>query len=95
MATLDFVNQNGLYVATTTVNKDYALHLERGEPGLIQIKQRSTTDGNYALCNIPEEVKNSYWTTLDWVFSHGYYPMQLQFVSSVPITKAELNEVAE
>lgn len=95
MATLEFTNQNGLYIAAATVNNDYALHIERANPGQIQIRQRSTTDGNYALCNIPEEVKSSYWTTLDWVFSHGYYPMQLQFVSSVPISKAELNEVTE
>lgn len=83
------------YVAEATVNKDYALHLERGNPGTLSIKQRSTAEGDYGQCAIPEEVQSSYWTTLDWVFSHGFYPMHLKFVSSVPIKKAELNEVAE
>lgn len=95
MATLEFNKQGGSYIASITVNNDYALHLERAKPGTLSVKQRSTSEGNYGQCAIPEEVQSSYWTTLDWVFSHGYYPMNLQFISSVPITKAELNEVAE
>lgn len=92
---LTFNKVGDLYVAEATVSKDYALHLERTKPGTLSVKQRSTSEGNYGQCAIPEEVQSSYWTTLDWVFSHGYYPMHVQFVSSAPLTKAELNEVTE
>lgn len=95
MAIIKFTEQEGLYTATVVVNKDYALHIEREGIGTFAIKQRSTSEGNYGECIIPSAVQAGYWKTLDWVFSHGYYPMNVQFISSVPITKAELNEVTE
>ena len=93
---LTFNKVGDLYVAEATVSKDYALHVEKDDmSGYFSVKQRSTAEGNYGQCVIPSVVQAGYWKTLDWVFSHGYYPMHVQFISSVPITKAELNEVTE
>lgn len=93
---LTFNKVGDLYIAEATVSKDYALHVEKDDmSGYFSVKQRSTSEGNYGQCVIPSVVQGGFWKTLDWVFAHGFYPMSLQFVSSVPITKAELNEVTE
>lgn len=83
------------YVCEITVNGDYALHIEREKPGIFVMEQRSSSSGKYAKCHIPEQIKNSERLVLDYVFSHGYYPMNLRLISQVPVTKAELNEISE
>lgn len=97
MATLSFSEKNGVWVAQTTVNKDYALHIERESSvrGGFYMKQCSVSSGNYAECQLPDIIATTEWKTIDWTFAHGYYPMKLEFESKVPISKAEINEIAE
>lgn len=91
---LTFNKVGDLYIAEATVNKDYALHIEKSDiKGFFTMEQRSTADGKYASCEIPLSIQDGYWTTLDYVFSHGFYPMAVRFKSNVPITKAEINEI--
>lgn len=92
--TLEFSkNKDGNFVAQATVNGDYALHVERSKIGSFRIKQKSVSDGEYANCNIPKDIEHGQWVVLDQFFSHGYYPMNVEFISSSEVTKAELNEV--
>lgn len=90
---LQFNKQDEKWVAEATVNGDYSLHLEKMQDGLFYMQQRSTADGRYAGCSIPLGIGTGNWRALDYVFSHGYYPMNVRFVSMVQITKAELNEI--
>lgn len=90
---LEFTKKDGKWVANAVVNGDYALHIERAEPGVFNIKQLSASEGNYAPCKIPPDMQYGRWMILDEVFAHGYYPMKLEFVSFSEVTKAELNEV--
>lgn len=93
MAALEFTHKDGKWVANTTVNSDYALHVERSEEGLFLMNQRSVNDGNYANCEIPYIIQAGRWKVMDKVFVHGYYPMHLEIISYSEVTKAEINEV--
>ena len=95
MAALNFKQTGEFYVAEATVNRDYALHLERGEKGLLLMEQCSISSGEYAECDLPQSIRNGLWLNLDYFFSHGYYPMKIRFKSSKPIYKAEINEKKE
>lgn len=94
MATLDFTKQGDWYVAETTVNNDYSLHVEKEFEGFFYMEQKAAGE-QFANCDIPLPVMNGYWNVLDRVFGHGYYPMNVRFKSAVPVKFAELNEVSE
>lgn len=89
---LSFTQQDGKWVAEATVNNDYNLHIERSGGGYFNIYQSSVSGGSMVLCPIPAPVQSP-GTVLDWTFSHGYYPMNVRFVSDTKVTSGQLNEV--
>ena len=96
MAALNFTKQGEFYIAETTVNNDYALHIERRSEGFFYMEQNSSiADGKYAGCNLPTDVNNGFWVNGDYFFSHGYYPMKVRFKSLSEVVKAEINEKKE
>lgn len=92
MAALNFTKEGEFYIAETTVNNDYALHIERRSEGFFYMEQSSISDGEYAGCNLPTDVSNGFWVNGDYFFSHGYYPMKVRFKSLSEVKKAEINE---
>lgn len=95
MAKLEFTKQGDLYVAEVTVNNDYNVHIEREKGGFLYLEQRSTQEGRFASCGLPSGVSNGYWSTLDYTFAHGFYPMTVRFKSTSPITMAEIQEISK
>jgi hypothetical protein len=93
MATLNFIQEGEWYVAETTVNNDYSLHVEREKEGFFYMEQKAAGT-QFASCEIPMAVMNGFWTCQDRVFAHGYYPLTVRFKSKTPVTLAELNEIS-
>lgn len=95
MANLSFTQgDDGRYTATATANGKYALHVEREAPGLFAVRQSTKSGAAKMSCPLPAAVANGA-AVIDWVFDHGYYPVELEFVSSTAVTSAELNEASE
>lgn len=62
---LNFTLQGDRYVAEETVNADYALHLERKEGGGFYISQRSSDEGTFVPCILPNTLYNP-GQFIDW-----------------------------
>lgn len=95
MAKLEFTKQGDSYIAETIVNNDYNIHIEREKGGFFYLEQRSTSEGKFAPCNLPSGISNGYWSTLDYTFAHGFYPMNVRFKSTSPVTMAEIQEISK
>ena len=95
MATLEFTQQGDLYVAEVTVNNDYNIHIEREKGGFLYLEQRSTSTGRFASCGLPSGISNGYWSTLDYTFAHGFYPMTVRIKSTSRVTMAEIQEISK
>lgn len=96
MAALEFTKQGENYIAETTVNGDYSLHLERTGDGKFMIYQKSTADGQYVSCTgIPENMVYYAGKVIDYSFSHGVYPKYIRIESGSEVTKGELTEEAQ
>lgn len=96
MATLTFNLKNGIYVAETTVNADYNLHIERVGGGRFNIYQRGAATGEYVSCvGLPTQLVYSAPKVIDWDFSHGVYPKYLRIESETQVTSAEITEAKQ
>lgn len=67
------IDGNPVWMAETTVNNDYNLHLERKGRGKFAISQRGTATGLYMPCRLPQELYEP-GQVIDWAFGHGVYP---------------------
>lgn len=88
---LNFTLQGDRYVAEETVNADYALHLERKEGGGFYISQRSSDEGTFVPCILPNTLYNP-GQFIDWCFGHGVYPMHIRIESMAEVTKGTIRE---
>lgn len=84
---LSIINNNGVYQVETEVNKDFNLHLERTEPGILTMFQKTSESGKYAVVD-SFEFGNK--TVLDYDFSAVVYPKTIKIVSLSEITYAEI-----
>ena len=46
---LEITNNNGVYQVETEVTKDFNLHLERTEPGILEMFQKTSENGKLLL----------------------------------------------
>ena len=87
---LQFTQNGNFWVAETTVNADYNLHIERSVPGSFKIYQRGTADGEYVDCRgVPDY---SFQRDIDHDFRHLVYPKHLRIESGSEVTSATLTE---
>lgn len=86
--TLTFIYQDGMYVAEFEATADFNLHIERNEPGILAIYQRTTTSGDYA--EIKDTREYRYKEVYDCDFVGAIYPKYIKVVSQVEVTNAEL-----
>lgn len=90
------VDDNGkiCYVAETTVNSDYGLHMERKRKGVFRIMQRFTDSGEYAESRVPYILTDTE-EVIDVFISHGIYPMHLRIISYPEVTSGVIKEVTQ
>lgn len=84
---LEITNNNGVYQVETEVTKDFNLHLERTEPGILEMFQKTSETGKYA---VVDSFKFGNKTVLDYDFSAIVYPKTIKIVSLSEITYAEI-----
>ena len=85
MTTLTFNKQKDhadrdYWIAETTVNADYGIHIERKEKGKFRVRQRFTDSGEYAESNAPYSLTDVR-DVIEVFMQHGIYPMHLQIIS--------------
>ena len=76
------------YVAEFEATADFNLHIERDEPGILALYQRTTTSGEYAEIEGTREYR--YKEVYDCDFIGSIYPKYIKVVSGVEVTKAEV-----
>lgn len=94
MTDLIFTQQGENWVATTTVKKDYTLHLEREDNGGLYMKQKAEGTTEYGACQLPENFKASAGTVIDYDFSHGVYPKDIQIISKTKVLVGKIIETS-
>jgi hypothetical protein len=85
---LNFIKENNNYVAEFEVTADFNLHIERDEPGILALYQRTTTSGEYAEIEGTREYR--YKEVYDCDFVGAIYPKYIKVVSGVEVISAEL-----
>lgn len=85
---LNFIKENNNYVAEFEATADFNLHIERDEPGILALYQRTTTSGEYAEIEGTREYR--YKEVYDYDFIGSIYPKYIKVVSSAEVTNAEL-----
>lgn len=85
---LNFIKENNNYVAEFEVTADFNLHIERDEPGILAMYQRTTTSGEYAEIEGTREYR--YKEVYDCDFVGSIYPKYIKVVSGVEVTNAVL-----
>lgn len=98
MATTDLAfsrqkDRNGkdIWVAETTVNGDYGIHVERRERGTFRVMQRFTDGGEYAVSNAPYSLTDVR-RVIEVFMQHGIYPLHIRLVSYTEVTSAAIRE---
>lgn len=84
--TLTFIQQDNMYVAEFEATADFNLHIERNEPGILALYQRTTTSGEYAEIEGTREYR--YKEVYDCDFVGSIYPKYIKVVSGVEVTNA-------
>ena len=79
---LHFIEENGTYVAFATAQNVFNLHIQREQNGDFKIFQRASSDGIYLESELGIQVTKDF----SYSFDTGYYPMELKFISSTPVT---------
>lgn len=93
---LQFTQNGKDWIAETTVNAPYHLHLERKEgSSKFMIYQRGTDSGQYANCVIGPYLAQNQGQVIDWSFDHTIYPMHVRFESGSEVTSATLTEAEQ
>lgn len=92
MADLVFSKRGNSYVAQTTVNNDYNLHLERESDGPLYMNQKNGGATNYAACMLPELYNKHAGKAVDIDISHGVYPKDIEIISPVKVTSGKVTE---
>lgn len=85
---LNFIKENNNYVAEFEATADFNLHIERDEPGILALYQRTTTSGEYAEIKGTREYR--YKEVYDCDFVGAIYPKYIKVVSSADVINAEL-----
>lgn len=80
-------NNNGTYQIETEVNKDFNLHLERTKSGVLEMFQKTSQNGKYA---VVDSFNFGDKTVVDYDFSAVVYPKTIKIVSLSEITYAEI-----
>lgn len=79
--TIQFVKVGDEYVATFEATADFALHIERNEPGALSMGITSVPDSQYALVeNFPERARHQ--TIFEHSFIGAIYPLAVQIKSA-------------
>ena len=92
---LQFTQNGNQWIAETTVNAPYNLHIERKGAGKFMIYQRGTDSGQYAPCVIGSYLAQNQGQVIDWSFDHTIYPMHVRFESGSEVTSATLTEAEQ
>ena len=79
------------WIAETTVNGNYGIHVERTGPGAFRVMQRFTDSGEYAVSNAPYSLTSAR-KVIEAFMEHGIYPLHVRFVSYVEVTSAAIKE---
>lgn len=85
---IEFEKLNGVYTAEFEAVSDFNLHIERDEPGILAIYQRTTTSGEYAEIEGTREYR--YKEVYDCDFTGAIYPKYIKVVSASEVTSAEV-----
>lgn len=89
--TLSFNKNGNKYVAETTVNADYNLHIETEGKMSVSIFQRGSDQGKYRRCY----VEHKWDEVLDADFRHAVYPKYIRIEVDKEVTKATVREAEE
>lgn len=81
---LQFQKQNGIYVATATVEDDYNLHVECNKPSDVIVNQR-TSGEKYAVVHYYKKE-----TIVDDDFDGIVYPKSIMVTSTEPVSVAAI-----
>lgn len=87
---LNFIKENNNYVAEFEVTADFNLHIERDEPGILALYQRTTTSGEYAEIEGTREYR--YKEVYDCDFVGYIYPKYIKVMSANEPTMAVVTE---
>lgn len=90
MAQLTFVLEEGKgYKASAIVNSDFNLHIEKDQPGLIQVYISTVESG------LKSKVSELYeqYDVVDCDFDGIVYPKYVDVYSTVPVNKGIITEV--
>lgn len=85
---LIFKKQDKVWIAEFEATADFNLHIERDEPGILALYQRTTTSGEYAEIEGTREYR--YKEVYDCDFIGSVYPKYIKVVSSADVINAEL-----
>lgn len=77
---LTFNKVNDAYVAEFTAEKDFNLHIERTDAGIISVYQRGSESGDYALVQ-GFGLDNRYRFVIDTDFTSAVYPKHIKVES--------------
>ena len=86
---LIFKKQDKVWVAEFKATADFNLHIERDEPGILALYQRTTTSGEYAEIEGTREYR--YKEVYDCDFIGSIYPKYIKVVSASEVVNAEVN----
>lgn len=86
---LIFQKQDKVWVAEFEATADFNLHIERDEPGILALYQRTTTSGEYAEIEGTREYR--YKEVYDCDFIGSVYPKYIKVVSASEVVNAEVN----
>lgn len=89
---LQFTQNGNQWIAETTVNAPYNLHIERKGTGKFMIYQRGTDSGQYAQCSIGPDMAYNQGQVIDHDFKHEVYPKYIRIESGSEVTTATLTE---
>lgn len=87
---INFIKEsNNNYVAEFEATADFNLHIEREEPGILALYQRTTISGKYAEIEGTREYR--YKEVYDCDFTGSVYPKYIKVVSASEVVNAEVN----
>ena len=86
---LQFTKTNEGYIAEFEATADFNLHIKRETAGLLEVFQRTVTNGNYDSVDMSKYFNREH-KTIDCDFVGAIYPKYIKVVSQAEVIKGEV-----
>lgn len=90
---MQFAKNNNVWIAEVSVDGVFNMHLERISGGMLDIAQRTTTEGKFQYIKLPYDISANTGDVLDMDFDGLVFPKTIRVISYSEVITGTITEI--